>query len=75
MNVVTEELARRMVMSSGEWPEDVDEFQLAGLTPRGAGQAYCVKAATAKTSCSGLVGLSTMVVPGYAACGSTRELV
>ena len=32
INVVTESFAERMVRSSGEWPEDVDEFSLAGLT-------------------------------------------
>lgn len=33
VNTVDEALAARMVQTSGEWPEDVDEFQLAGLTP------------------------------------------
>jgi flavin reductase (DIM6/NTAB) family NADH-FMN oxidoreductase RutF len=33
VNIVTEAFARHMVMASGEWPEDIDEFQLAGLTP------------------------------------------
>ena len=33
VNIVNEALALRMVQTSGEWPEDVDEFQLTGLTP------------------------------------------
>jgi len=33
VNTVDEPLAERMVRTSGEWPEDVDEFQLTGLTP------------------------------------------
>jgi len=33
VNVVNEELAERMVHSSGDWPEDVSEFELTGLTP------------------------------------------
>jgi flavin reductase (DIM6/NTAB) family NADH-FMN oxidoreductase RutF len=33
VNTVDEPLGARMVQTSGEWPEDVDEFQLAGLTP------------------------------------------
>lgn len=33
VNTVDEPLAERMVRASGEWPEDVDEFQLTGLTP------------------------------------------
>ncbi len=31
VNVVDEDLAARMVQTSGEWPEDVDEIELAGL--------------------------------------------
>lgn len=33
VNTVDEALAERMVHTSGEWPEDVDEFKLTGLTP------------------------------------------
>lgn len=33
VNAVDEALGARMVHTSGEWPEDVDEFALAGLTP------------------------------------------
>lgn len=33
VNVVDEPLADRMVHASGDWPEDVDEFALTGLTP------------------------------------------
>ena len=33
INIVTEELAERMVRTSGEWPPHMDEFQVAGLTP------------------------------------------
>lgn len=33
VNTVDEALGERMVLSSGEWPEDVDEFALTGLTP------------------------------------------
>jgi flavin reductase (DIM6/NTAB) family NADH-FMN oxidoreductase RutF len=33
VNVVPEALAERMVRTSGDWPEDVDEFKLTGLTP------------------------------------------
>jgi len=33
VNTVDEALGARMVQTSGEWPEDVDEFRLAGLTP------------------------------------------
>ena len=33
VNVVNEPLLERMVKSSGDWPEDVDEFELTGLTP------------------------------------------
>jgi flavin reductase (DIM6/NTAB) family NADH-FMN oxidoreductase RutF len=33
VNVVNEDLAARMVQTSGEWPENVDELSLTGLTP------------------------------------------
>jgi flavin reductase (DIM6/NTAB) family NADH-FMN oxidoreductase RutF len=33
VNTVDEALAARMVHTSGDWPEDVDEFALTGLTP------------------------------------------
>jgi flavin reductase (DIM6/NTAB) family NADH-FMN oxidoreductase RutF len=33
INTVNEPLAERMVQSSGDWPVDVDEFELTGLTP------------------------------------------
>jgi flavin reductase (DIM6/NTAB) family NADH-FMN oxidoreductase RutF len=33
VNVVSEALLAKMVRASGDWPEDVDEFELAGLTP------------------------------------------
>ena len=33
VNVVDEALHAKAVEASGEWPEDVDEFQLTGLTP------------------------------------------
>jgi len=33
VNMVDESLGPRMVQTSGDWPEDVDEFQLTGLTP------------------------------------------
>jgi flavin reductase (DIM6/NTAB) family NADH-FMN oxidoreductase RutF len=33
VNTVDEALGARMVHTSGDWPEDVDEFQVAGLTP------------------------------------------
>jgi len=33
VNVVDEPLGSRMVQASGDWPEDVDEFVLTGLTP------------------------------------------
>jgi len=32
VNIVNEALAERMVRTSGDWPEDVDEFQITGLT-------------------------------------------
>jgi flavin reductase (DIM6/NTAB) family NADH-FMN oxidoreductase RutF len=33
VNVVSEPLLERMVRTSGDWPEEVDEFALTGLTP------------------------------------------
>jgi flavin reductase (DIM6/NTAB) family NADH-FMN oxidoreductase RutF len=33
INVVSEELASRMVETSGEWPREVNEFELTRLTP------------------------------------------
>lgn len=33
VNMVDEALASRMVQASGDWAPEVDEFQLAGLTP------------------------------------------
>jgi flavin reductase (DIM6/NTAB) family NADH-FMN oxidoreductase RutF len=33
INVVDETLGERMVRASGEWPPEVDEFELTGLTP------------------------------------------
>lgn len=33
VNVVGEPLLEKMVMASGDWAEDVDEFHLTGLTP------------------------------------------
>lgn len=34
VNVVDEPLTERMVHTSGEWPADVDEFGITGLTPK-----------------------------------------
>lgn len=33
VNVVSEEIAAAMNLASGDWPPEVDEFALAGLTP------------------------------------------
>lgn len=33
VNLVDEALSRQAVEASGDWPEEVDEFQLTGLTP------------------------------------------
>ena len=33
INIVSEPLAERMVRASGDWPKEVDEFEIAGLTP------------------------------------------
>ncbi len=33
INLVTEDVAERMNQTSGDWPPEVDEFALAGLTP------------------------------------------
>ncbi|MBV8904228.1 MAG: flavin reductase family protein [Acidobacteriia bacterium] len=33
VNIVTEEMAEKMNLTSGEYPADVDEFSVAGLTP------------------------------------------
>ncbi len=33
VNVVTEAMAEQVVRASGDWPEDVDELALVGLTP------------------------------------------
>ena len=33
VNLVTEDLAEAMNQTAGEYPKDVDEFQIAGLTP------------------------------------------
>jgi flavin reductase (DIM6/NTAB) family NADH-FMN oxidoreductase RutF len=33
INVVNEDLAERMNLASGEWPPEVNEFGVAGLTP------------------------------------------
>ena len=33
VNTVDEALGPRMVQSSGDWPEEIDEFELTGLTP------------------------------------------
>jgi flavin reductase (DIM6/NTAB) family NADH-FMN oxidoreductase RutF len=33
VNIVTEEIADKMVVASGDWAEDVSEFDEAGLTP------------------------------------------
>jgi flavin reductase (DIM6/NTAB) family NADH-FMN oxidoreductase RutF len=33
VNIVNEDLFARMVQTSGDWPEEVNEFQLTGLTP------------------------------------------
>ncbi len=33
INVVSEDLAERMNLASGEWPPEVNEFGVAGLTP------------------------------------------
>ncbi len=33
VNVVSEEIAQQMNITSGEYPPEVDEFELAGLTP------------------------------------------
>jgi flavin reductase (DIM6/NTAB) family NADH-FMN oxidoreductase RutF len=33
VNVVTEGLLERTVRASGDWPADVDEFEITGLTP------------------------------------------
>jgi flavin reductase (DIM6/NTAB) family NADH-FMN oxidoreductase RutF len=33
INAVTDSMGERMVQASGDWPAEVDEFQLTGLTP------------------------------------------
>jgi flavin reductase (DIM6/NTAB) family NADH-FMN oxidoreductase RutF len=33
VNIVSEEIAEQMNISSGDWPNDADEFELSGLTP------------------------------------------
>jgi flavin reductase (DIM6/NTAB) family NADH-FMN oxidoreductase RutF len=33
VNIVSEEFAEKMVLCSGNYPPDVDEFQISGLTP------------------------------------------
>ena len=33
VNIVSEEIAEAMNLTSGEYPPEVDEFQVAGLTP------------------------------------------
>jgi len=33
VNIVTEEIAEKMNLTSGEYPADIDEFEIAGLTP------------------------------------------
>ncbi len=33
VNVVTEDMAARVVRASGDWPAEVDELELTGLTP------------------------------------------
>jgi flavin reductase (DIM6/NTAB) family NADH-FMN oxidoreductase RutF len=33
LNVVSEDIAQQMVLCSGEYPREVDEFQVSGLTP------------------------------------------
>src|SRR5579875_1669739 len=33
VNIVTEEIAEKMSLTSGEYPADVDEFEISGLTP------------------------------------------
>ena len=47
VNVVSEEFAERMNMCSGEYPPEVDEFELSGLTPV---QSDCVKPPRVKES-------------------------
>jgi len=37
VNVVSEEIAEAMNLTSGEYPPEVDEFELAGLTPAASG--------------------------------------
>jgi flavin reductase (DIM6/NTAB) family NADH-FMN oxidoreductase RutF len=33
VNIVTESMAERMVLASGDWPAETDEFQITGFTP------------------------------------------
>ena len=47
VNVVSEEFADRMNVCSGEYPPEVDEFELSGLTPV---QSDCVKPPRVKES-------------------------
>lgn len=41
VNVVSEPLAAAMVASSGDYPPDVDEFEVAGLTPVPSDKVRC----------------------------------
>jgi flavin reductase (DIM6/NTAB) family NADH-FMN oxidoreductase RutF len=53
LNIVTEELAEAMVLTSGDYPPEVDEFQMSGLTavPADVVSAPMVDEAKANLEC------------------------
>lgn len=48
VNIVSEPMLRAMVRASGEWPADVSEFELTGLTPIAAERVRAPRVAESK---------------------------
>jgi flavin reductase (DIM6/NTAB) family NADH-FMN oxidoreductase RutF len=53
VNIVSEEIAEQMNLAAGEYPPDIDEFELSGLTPAASEvvQAPRVKEARVSMEC------------------------
>jgi len=68
VNIVSEDFAEQMNLTSGEYPADVDEFKISGLTPVASGivQPPCVAESRVNMECKLLqiVEVSTRVPLG-----------
>jgi len=64
VNVVSEEIAQQMNLCSPEYPPDVDEFQVAGLTPLPSDLVRAPASRNRTSAWSAVCSRSSMSAPG-----------